>query len=157
MTDHPEIRIRPARREDLPAIVRMLSDDPLGRGCETIAEPLSDAYGRAFDDIAADSRNVLAVAEGADGGVLGCLQLTFIPGLSYRGAERALVEDVRVDARHRGRRIGHRMLEWAIAEARRRRCRLVQLFVHETRADARRFYGDLGFGHHHSGLRLYLD
>lgn len=157
MTDDPEIRIRPARRDDLPAIVRMLADDALGRARETVTEPLSDAYLQAFDDLAADPRNALVVAEGADDAVLGCLQLTFIPGLSYRGAERALVEDVRVDARHRGRRIGHRMLEWAIEEARRRRCRLVQLFVHQTRTAAHRFYGDLGFGHHHSGLRLYLD
>jgi ribosomal protein S18 acetylase RimI-like enzyme len=157
MTESPKIQIRPARREDLLAIVRMLADDPLGRDREMVAEPLSDVYLRAFEDLTADPRNALVVAEGAEGTVLGCLQLTFIPGLSYRGAERALIEDVRVDARHRGRRIGHRMLEWAITEARLRRCRLVQLFVHETRTEAHRFYGDLGFRHHHSGMRLYLD
>ena len=102
-----EVRIRPARREDLPAIVRMLADDELGKERETLSEPLLPAYFKAFDAIAADERNVLIVAEAPDSKVLGCLQMTVIPGLGYQGAERALIEDVRVDKAYRGRKIGH--------------------------------------------------
>jgi hypothetical protein len=37
-----------ARRVDLPAIVRMLADDPLGARRERYATPLPAAYGAAF-------------------------------------------------------------------------------------------------------------
>lgn len=153
---HMEVRIRAARRNDVQAIVRLLADDDLGKGRENITDPLSRDYFRAFGDIEADNRNILVVAELPDGNIAGCLQLTFVPGLSYQGAERALIEDVRVDARHRGRKIGHQLLQWAISEARKRRCRLVELFVHETRSSARRFYLELGFKDSHSGMRLQL-
>lgn len=158
MTDGlDDIQIRPARRADMPAIIHMLADDELGKGRETLSEPLAPAYFKAFDDIAADRRNVLIVAEAPGGQVVGCLQMTFIPGLCHQGAERALIEDVRVDQAHRGRKIGHRMLEWAIDEARRRQCRLIELFVHETRSAARRFYAQLGFQDSHRGMRLPLE
>jgi ribosomal protein S18 acetylase RimI-like enzyme len=150
------VEMRPARREDLPAIVGLLADDHLGRERERVEEPLPASYEAAFDAVADDPRNLLMVAEDPDGAVLGYLQMTVIAGLSFQGAERALIEDVRVDARHRGRGIGHRMLRWAVAEARARRCRLVELFVHESRTAARRFYADLGFKDSHVGMRLLL-
>jgi GNAT superfamily N-acetyltransferase len=157
MADGPmEVQIRPARREDVQAIARLLADDDLGKDRENIAEPLSQDYYKGFDDIAADSRSILAVAQTLDGEILGCLQVTFIPGLSHMGAERALIEDVRVDKRYRGRRIGRRLLEWAISQARQRHCCLVELFAHETRTAARRFYLELGFKDSHSGMRLRL-
>jgi ribosomal protein S18 acetylase RimI-like enzyme len=152
-----EILIRPARRADVQPIVHMLADDELGKGREVLSDPLAPAYFNAFDNIAADGRNILIVAETPDGRILGCLQMTFVPGLSHQGAERALVEDVRVARAHRGRRIGHRMLEWAIDEARQRQCRLIELFVHETRASAQRFYARLGFKDSHRGMRLPLE
>jgi len=152
----PSFLIRPARREDVPAITRLLADDDLGRSRENLTEPLAQAYFAAFDAIAADKRNILVVAEASDGGILACLQVTFVPGLSYRGAERALIEDVRVDRRHRGQKIGRKLLDWAVSEARRRSCCMVELFVHETREPARRFYLGLGFKDSHSGMRLQL-
>jgi ribosomal protein S18 acetylase RimI-like enzyme len=155
-TDPLAVKMRPARREDLPAIIRMLADDHLGRGREQVAEPLPAPYEAAFDAVADDQRNLLVVAESPKGAIVGFLQVTIIVGLSFQGAERALIEDVRVEATHRGRGIGHRMVGWAIAEARARRCKLVELFVHESRADARRFYADLGFKDSHVGMRLSL-
>jgi ribosomal protein S18 acetylase RimI-like enzyme len=152
-----EVEIRPARREDVQAIVRLLADDDLGKGRESVSEPLSQDYFKAFDDIAADSRNILAVVQTQDGTVVGCLQMTFIPGLSHQGDERALIEDVRVDKRYRGQKIGRKMLEWAIGQARLRHCCLVELFAHETRTAARRFYLELGFKDSHRGMRLPLN
>jgi N-acetylglutamate synthase-like GNAT family acetyltransferase len=96
-----DITLRSARREDVPAIVALLADDSLGRERETAGEPLPDAYWRAFDDIAAQSGNLVIVAERA-GAVVGCLQLTLIPGLSRRGMKRGLIEAVRVAAACRG-------------------------------------------------------
>jgi ribosomal protein S18 acetylase RimI-like enzyme len=156
MTDPQAVALRPARRADLPAIVRLLAEDHLGRGRERLEEPLPASYEAAFDAITGDPRNLLMVAEGADGVVLGYLQLTIIAGLSFQGADRALLEDIRVDARHRGRGIGRRLLDWGIAEARARRCGLIELFMHESRAEARRLYQSAGFEARHVGMRLAL-
>jgi GNAT superfamily N-acetyltransferase len=156
MSSADEIKIRLAQHQDVPAIIGLLADDALGQEREQLANPLRPSYLQAFDVIARDERHLVMVAEGDGGDILGCLHITFIPGLSYRGAARALIEDVRVDGRHRGLGIGHQLLNRAIAEARHRGCRLAELFVHQTRTDARRFYTDLGFQESHVGMRMAL-
>ncbi|WP_374575031.1 GNAT family N-acetyltransferase [Phenylobacterium sp.] len=149
------LAIRQARREDVPAIVAMLADDPLGAGREDVSPAALPAYQAAFDRIAADARNLLMVAE--DGGaVVGCFQLTFIPGLSFQGEDLALLEAVRVASGRRGAGIGEQMVEWAMAEARRRGCGAMELMSHLTRTDAKRFYERLGFAFSHAGMKRRL-
>ena len=55
------MKIRRARREDLPAIVDLLADDALGRTREDSGPPLNASYTAAFDQIAADPHNDLFV------------------------------------------------------------------------------------------------
>ena len=88
--------------------------------------------------------------------VVGTLQLSFIPGLARRGALRAQIEAVRVAARLRGRGVGAAMLGWAIEEAKRRNCALVQLTSDKRRSEAHRLYGHLGFVASHDGFKLGL-
>jgi len=147
--------MRRATRDDVPAIVALLADDELGRQRERPADPLPAAYTEAFEQIAADPRQVLAVAV-AEERVVGTLQLTFLPYLTHQGGERALVEAVRVAADVRGSGLGRMMLEWAIDQARRRGCRMVQLTTDKQRADATRFYESLGFRASHEGMKLPL-
>lgn len=149
-----DVRIRPARREDLPRIVELLADDDLGRGREHPGEDLSP-YARAFMDIDEDPRNELIVVE-AEGEVIATLQLTFIPSLTHTGGERAQVEGVRVAAGSRSTGVGRQLLEWAISRAQRRGCKTVQLTTDKRRADARRFYEALGSGATHEGMKLKL-
>jgi len=118
-------------------------------------QDLPAAYWRAFEAIDADPRNLLVVAE-LEGQVVGTLQLTFIPSLTLVGGERAQIEAVRVDGRHRGRGLGGAMLRWAIERARTRGCRLVQLTTDKRRLDALRLYRSLGFQPTHEGLKLRL-
>jgi ribosomal protein S18 acetylase RimI-like enzyme len=94
------------------------------------------------------------VAEGRDGVVIGCLQLCILPGLSSQGASRGLLEDVRVAAHCRSRGIGESLVQWAVAEARGRGCKLIELLTHHTRVDAQRFYKRLGFQPSHVGMTL---
>jgi GNAT superfamily N-acetyltransferase len=149
-------RFRRAQRQDVPAIVRLLASDPLGATRETSGTgELPEAYWQAFEAIDADPRQFLVVAE-LDGRVVGTLQLTFIPSLTYRGGERAQIEAVRIDAGNRGRGLGHAMVEWAIERARARGCRLVQLTTDQRRPDALRFYQSLGFRATHAGMKLPL-
>jgi ribosomal protein S18 acetylase RimI-like enzyme len=148
------ITIRRARREDVRVIVTMLADDPLGSARERLEQPLPPSYFGAFEAVDRDSNIQLVVAERSDGVVVGCLQLCILPGLSSQGASRALIEDVRVASHCRSRGIGEQMVQWAVAEARAKGCKLVELLTHNTRVDAQRFYVRLGFAPSHLGMTL---
>jgi len=150
------IEIRPAVRAEVPAIVALLADDPIGAGREQDTDPLPDAYFEAFDDIAAQPGNVMLVAE-AGGAIVGCLQLTIIPGLSRTGMKRGQIEGVRIAGVWRSRGVGERLVRHTIELAREAGCGLVQLTSDNTRADARRFYERLGFVASHVGMKFSLD
>ena len=149
-----EVTIRRTRREDVGVIVAMLADDPLGGARERIEDPLPQSYFTAFERLAHDPNIQLVVAEDGEGAVVGCLQLCILPGLSSQGASRALIEDVRVASQCRSRGIGEQLVQWAVAEAQSRGCKLVELLTHETRVDAQRFYKRLGFVASHVGMTL---
>ena len=149
------IEIRRAMREDVPAIVRLLADDPLGRLRERDETPLPQSYYAAFAAIDADPCHELVVVELA-GEVIGTLQLTTLPYLTHQGGLRAQIEAVRVDRRHRDLGIGQRLFVWAIDRARERGCRMVQLTTNASRGDAHRFYERLGFVASHIGMKLDL-
>lgn len=149
------LEFRHARNADLPALVRMLADDPLGARREVYSDPLAAGYTEAFAEIEADPNNELIVAT-VDGGLVGMFQLTFIPCLTYQGRWRALIEGVRVASGARSRGVGAAMIEWAIERARGRGCVMVQLTTDRARPDALRFYERLGFVASHHGMKLHL-
>lgn len=138
--------LRVATRADLPAILALLAGE---------AAEVTQAYERAFAAVDADPRNEQLVLE--DGGaVIGCLQITYIPGLGRGGGERAHVEGLRVRADRRGAGLGRALVAEAIDRARSRGCVLVQLTSNKRRAEAHRFYGSLGFEASHEGFKLAL-
>ena len=98
-------RIRLATRTDLEAIISLLANDSLGATRERATDPLPESYLRAFAEITSDSRNELVVAE-SDGEIVGTLQLTFIPSLTYQSGTRAQIEAVRVTEHRRGEGVG---------------------------------------------------
>lgn len=152
-------RLRPATRGDLPAIVQLLGDDSMGAGRESAGD--MEPYERAFEAVDADPCHLLVVGEfvpagSADGPVIATFQLSFLPGISRRGAWRSQIEGVRVAASVRGQGIGNRMMQWAIDESRRRGCALMQLTTHKSRTAAHRFYERLGFAADHEGMKLPL-
>ncbi len=114
------------------------------------------AYIAAFEAIERDANQLLAVGTLADGTIAACLQISFMPGLSRHGQWRGQIESVRVAEAARGRGAGRQMMDWAIAECRRRGCGIVQLTSDKTRGDAIRFYESLGFVASHEGLKLSL-
>ncbi|WP_314243228.1 GNAT family N-acetyltransferase [Streptomyces kutzneri] len=153
MTDTPELTIRPATEADVPAIVAMLADDPLGATRESPDDlaPYLAALKRLTDD--PNQHLVVAVR---DGRVVGTLQLTIVPGLSRKGATRSIIEGVRVHADERGGGLGTLFIEWAVEKSRAENCTLVQLTSDVTRTDAHRFYERLGFTASHVGFKLQL-
>ena len=150
-----ELSIRKAKIDDLQTIVHMLADDFLGSQREKLQDSLPESYVKAFREIEADPNNELIVAE-LDGEVIGTLQLTYTPSLSFQGGKRATVESVRVDARYRGQGIGREMMIWAMERARENGCVSMQLTSHADRKDAHRFYENLGFKSTHVGMKIAL-
>ncbi|MFF4800194.1 GNAT family N-acetyltransferase [Streptomyces sp. NPDC001351] len=148
-----DLEIRSATADDVPAIVAMLADDPLGARRES-PDDLTP-YLAALERLASDPNQHLVVAV-REGRVVGTLQLTVIPGLSRRGAVRSIIEGVRIHADERGSGLGTQLIEWAIDESRRQECQLVQLTSDNTRTDAHRFYERLGFTASHVGFKLQL-
>lgn len=150
------IKIRSAAEGDLPEIVRMLADDPLGSHREMSIDPLPVSYYAAFEAIQQDSNNELVVAEAENGCVIAVLQLTFTPYITHKGGWRATIEGVRVDRQFRGSALGRDLFAWAIRRAQDRGCHLVQLTTDKERPEALRFYQALGFTASHEGMKLKL-
>ncbi|MFB7465376.1 GNAT family N-acetyltransferase [Streptomyces sp. NPDC056224] len=147
---------RTATRADLPAVLALLADEE--RVVDPAAVVVDEARERAFAAIAADARNEVLVLTDDDGAaVLGCLQLTYIPGLGQGGRDRALVEAVRIRPDRRGEGLGAELMELAADRARERGCGLVQLTSDKRRTAAHRFYERLGFTRSHEGFKLRLE
>ncbi|GGP44228.1 GNAT family N-acetyltransferase [Streptomyces abikoensis] len=150
----PALILRPATRADLPAVLALLADE------ENVVDPstvvVTEEYERAFAAIDEDPRNELLVLVEEAGTVVGCLQATYIPGLGKGGAERALIEAVRIRADRRGGGLGRTLMTRAVERARARGCALVQLTSNKRREDAHRFYAALGFARSHDGFKLAL-
>ena len=148
-----DLEIRAAVAGDIPAIVGMLADDPLGAQRES-PDDLAP-YLAALERLSGDPNQHLVVAV-REGRVVGTLQLTVIPGLSRKGSTRSIIEGVRIHADERGSGLGTQLIEWAVDESRRQNCQLVQLTSDHTRTDAHRFYERLGFTASHLGFKLQL-
>ena len=149
------IEFRRALPGDLAAMVTLLANDPLGAQRECVQSPLPASYAAAFAAIDRDPNQELVVAcRGPT--VVGVLQLTFLPHLTYCGGWRAQIEGVRIAADERTRGLGRRMIAWAVERARMRGCHLVQLTTDKARPDAKRFYEALGFVASHEGMKLHL-
>lgn len=149
------MNIRKATKHDLPEMVRMLADDVLGSKRESYQDPLPSEYYEAFNDIEEQQGNCILVAVEEEE-LLGFLQLTFIPGLPRMGMKRAQIEGVRVDEKHRGKRIGEKLFEDAFERAKEAKCSMVQLATDKSRKDAHRFYERLGFEASHNGMKRML-
>jgi len=150
------LRMREATSDDLPAIVALLADDENGALREDARLPLDPGYVTAFDAIAALPNQELIVAE-QGGRIVGTMQLSYLPGLSFRGRWRGQIEAVRIASALRGHGLGTVMIEWAVERCRARGCKMVQLTSKRTRLDAHRFYERMGWDKSHSGFKLMLD
>lgn len=151
--------LRRARIDDLPALVHLLSDDPVsaGRGDRSDVADIP-LYERALAELIADAANeVLVVVDDVDEPVA-TMQLTRIPGMARRGATRLLVEAVRVSSTRRSHGIGSAMMRWVIGTAAQATgSSLVQLTSDEARTEAHRFYERLGFVGSHRGFKYRVD
>ncbi len=128
-------------------IVALLSEPPAVAGGSTDSSESPKSIEYPF-----------ATANGSDKTekIVGTLQITFTPSISFQGGKRATVESVRVDEKYRGQGFGKELMKWAIERAREENCFAIQLTTNAERKDAHRFYENLGFTGSHLGMKLYL-
>ncbi|WP_121616146.1 GNAT family N-acetyltransferase [Virgibacillus halodenitrificans] len=150
-----QLKCKKAEIQDLHKIVELLADDELGRKRERFEVPLPESYIKAFNAIQGDPNNELILAILAEE-IVGVLQITFTPYLTYQGGWRATIEGVRTNKFLRGKGIGTQMIEWAIHLAKERGAHVVQLTTDKQRPEALEFYKRLGFRASHEGLKMHL-
>ena len=153
------LTLRRASEDDLGAIMRLLSDDPISASRGDRADDADTAaYRSALTELIADASNdVLIVADASDE-PLATMQLTRIPGMARRGSTRLLIEAVRVRSDHRSSGIGSAMMHWVTETAAAAiDASLVQLTSDEARTDAHRFYERLGFVGSHRGFKFRVE
>ena len=150
-----DLNARKMQKADLGVVVSLLADDELGRSREDKGEVVHADYLRAFEHIDSDVNQYAAIFE-INGETIGCLQITFIPGLSRRGSLRGQIEGVRVSRNFRRKGYGAKMIAWAITKCHDRGCRMVQLTSDKKRENAIQFYETLGFVQSHQGFKLTL-
>jgi GNAT superfamily N-acetyltransferase len=147
--------IRKASPADVPHIVRLLANDPLGKQRESYQDPLPQSYYTAFAAIDADKNHYLIVVED-DKKIIGTSQLNILQYLTYQGGKRGQIEGVRIDPAYQKQGIGRLMIEWAINKSRELGCHLVQLTMDKKRLETIEFYQKLGFVASHEGLKRPL-
>ncbi len=147
--------IRTATRADLEAVVGLLVDDMLGAGRDTLTATLDPAYEAAFAAIERDPNQKIVVME-AEQRIIGCMQISYLPGLSRKGMWRGQIESVRIARDLRGQGLGRTFFLWAIEDCRDRGCGIIQLSADASRTEAQKFYLALGFEPSHVGMKLKL-
>ena len=156
MQNDIDLIFRDVKKDDIPNVVKMLADDKLGSIRENYKLPLPKSYYDAFQNILQDKNQELIILENFNKDVIGTLQLTFIPYLTYQGGLRAQIEAVRIHKNFRGKGFGKKIFKWAIKRSIDKGAHLVQLTTDKQRSDAIEFYKALGFRGSHMGMKLHL-
>jgi GNAT superfamily N-acetyltransferase len=153
MSIKDDVVVRTARRQDVPELVALLTDDMLGSTRESKDD--LEPYYQAWDEIALDPNAGMLVLD-LDGRVVGMAQLNYVRQLGRKGMRRCTIENVRVASNLRSKGLGAILIESCVDLARAQGCGMVQLTTDKKRTDAHRFYQRLGFDASHEGMKLYL-
>lgn len=147
--------IRRAREADLRQLITLFEMDEVGGHGDTSDDEAYEDYLRAFHVIDQSLNEHLYVGE-VGGEVVASFQLAFLRTLRGRGGLTGVLEAIytRTDKRRQG--IGSRMLEFAVSEADRRGCRLLQITHRSDRREIHSFYEKAGFSAAFTGFRKQL-
>ena len=150
-----QLTFRRAEHRDLSAIVKLLTEDELGKMRESLSEVPEPCYEEAFQKITADSNHYLMVVELEDQ-IIGTCHLTLLPSLTFRASTRLQVEAVRIAEAFRGRGIGEWMFQKIFEYAKEKNISIIQLTTNKVRTRAKKFYERLGFTDTHEGMKMTL-
>lgn len=147
-----QLIFRRAEYTDLPAILKLLVEDELGKARESLSGFPDSCYEEAFQKIIADPNHALMVVE-LEKQIIGTCHLTLLPSLTFRGSNRLQVESVHIAEAFRGRGIGEWMFQKIFEYAKHQQAPIIQLTTNKMRMRAKKFYERLGFKATHEGMK----
>lgn len=133
--------IEPAKREDIPALILLLGEL---FSIEQDFKPDTERQRRGLELLLGEPRACVLVCRGATGEVLGMVSAQLVVSTA-EGALSAWFEDLVVSRLHRGRGLGERLLEAALAWARAQGAVRAQLLADLDNAPALGFYRHQGW------------
>jgi GNAT superfamily N-acetyltransferase len=140
--------IRPARREDLPALLALYGqlnpDDPAIEERHAVAR---------FQEMV-DHPGMTIFIACANGPAVSSVTLVVIPNLTRSARPYALIENVVTHADHRRQGYARALIEKAIAAAWDQGCFKVMLLTGSTEAATLRFYANCGFSQNKTGFQI---
>ena len=137
------IIVREAQEADLPDILFLYGQ--LGQDDGTVLN--LDEARCIFDRLKSYPDYGIHVAL-ADGKIVGTFALLVMDNLAHRGARSAILEDVVVAEGLRGQGVGKKMMAYACALCREKKCYKMALNSNRHRVAAHRFYESLGYERH---------
>jgi GNAT superfamily N-acetyltransferase len=138
----PDVEIRPAKRNDLSAILAMMAD------LETDDQALNLSAAEAIFKRMQSYPNYTIYVAVAEGEIIGTFSLLIMDNLAHMGAPSGIVEDVVVHSSWRGQGIGKQMMQFAMQQCQKAGCYKMALSSNLIREQAHRFYDQLGFQRH---------
>lgn len=150
-----ELTYREAVMADLPFLDALIEADEIAAARDIAPPDNTEQQEEAMRAIEADPNHELWIVE-LGGAPVASFHLSYLPGVSRKGAWRGQIESVRVMPEVRGKGVGAEMMRWAIARCQEKGCGVVQLTSDMNRKDAHRFYERLGFEPTHAGFKLSL-
>lgn len=154
LLEFSKLIFRKARLSDLNEIIKMLSDDILGKDREDIND--LQIYQNAFEEISKNKNDYLLVIE-YEKQIIATCHLTIMHSLTLKASKRINIEAVRVKNSFRGNKIGEFMFQEIIKFAKENNVKIMQLTTNKDRLNALKFYQKLGFKNSHYGMKLKIE
>lgn len=151
MSSIPDLDIRPATVQDLPAILTLYSE--LDQAYGDLPGKCPVDYDGLWRQVAADTRQLVLVAESGSA-IVGTVTVVIVPNLGHHGQPWAAVENVVVRRNCRGCGFGTALLAEAGRIARSYNCYKLTLTTNLQRREAHEFYRRLGWQETHAGFSL---
>ncbi|MFH1080867.1 MAG: GNAT family N-acetyltransferase [Pseudomonadota bacterium] len=147
-----KVEIREARKTDLQMLLPLYGQLGMDNGDVLSLAEAQKKFRRmrAYPDY----RLYCALYEGA---VIGTFALLVMDNMGHMGKPSAVLEDVVVAGKWRGRGIGGQMVCYAMARSREKGCYKLSLSSNENREDAHRFYEKIGFKRHGYSYAMFLE
>ena len=130
-----------ARSDDLDDVVRLIAAFRDWWGKDV---PADDEIRRTVGLLLADPTTEFFLARDEGERAVGVCQVRYRLSV-WTGSDDCWLEDLYVDEDARGGGYGRALVEAAVASARERGCKRIELDVNEQNTDALRFYASLGF------------
>jgi GNAT superfamily N-acetyltransferase len=138
-----DIVIRKANENDLPKILTLYSEIEDEKQCNLDLETAK----KKLKIIMSYPNYAIYVAEN-EGKIVGTFELLIMDNLAHAGIPSAIVEDVVINEKDRGKGIGKLMMQYAMETSRREGCYKLMLSSNLRRERAHKFYDNLGFERH---------